>query len=123
MEALNVASAKAAQAAGDQSATTIPTPEKIAEITMLDPETAKEIHSVMTTNTASPLQSMVSFSAAAANVHQQTDLRKPIFMLKQQTSCPDAVAGWKLQYADALWLSIVLDQTTTTLVLTWLSLC
>ena len=71
MEALNVASAKAtkaAQAAGDHSATTIPTPEKIAEITQLDPETAKEIHSVMTTNTASPLQSLVRAAVAATNL-------------------------------------------------------
>ncbi|KAK9831078.1 hypothetical protein WJX74_002535 [Apatococcus lobatus] len=58
MEALNVASAKAAQAAGDHTVPTIPTPEKIVEITQFDPETAKEIHSVMATNTASPLQSM-----------------------------------------------------------------
>ena len=94
MEALNVASAKAAQAAGDHSAT-IPTPEKIAEITMLDPETAKEIHSVMTTNTASPLQSMVSLSAAAANVdrHAIQDLRKLMLMLQKQTFRPGALTG------------------------------
>ena len=59
MEALNVASAKAAQAAGDSSFSPIPTPEKIMELTQLDPETAKEIHSVMATNRPSPLQSMV----------------------------------------------------------------
>ena len=73
MEALNVASAKAAQAAGGQSVSPLPTPEKIAEIAQVDPETAREIHSVMATNRPSPLQSMVREPAASLSIHQTLD--------------------------------------------------
>ena len=69
MEALNIASAKAAHAAGSQSASPVPTPEKIAEIAQLDPETAKEIHSVMATTRPSPLQSMVTCPVSPAQAY------------------------------------------------------